>query len=472
MLEQRKLSIKEKALQINLDTSVYGSFAEIGAGQEVAANFFKSGGASGTVAKTMSAYDMSFSDAIYGKIGRYVCEERLLKMLEKEYTLLEARLDHRKKETKFFSFADTVQTINFTRTNRGHGWIGVKFQLRPETPPNQCVIHVVLKDKGPIMQQEVVGMIGVNLIHACEFYSDPKDILTSLTDDFWKQRVEIDMFRLEGPDFPDCDNRLMSLLLVKEGLTRAALFGPSGNVLQPSEALYKKNVLILRGRFRPVTHVNVDMLLCARKKFISEEDVKKEDIVVLSELTLQDLEKSGELDVKDFMNRVDLLCSLGQKVLISNYTEYYRLVRHITRLNGDYKVGIILGIYNLANVFDEKYYSNLKGGILEAFGILFGRNVKFYVYPSLYRGTKDIYGLVDFELPERQRSLLQYLVDNNKLEAVENISPENLNIISDDVLEMIRTGAPGWEALVPQKVSSEIKKKGLFDYIPQVSEKA
>lgn len=464
MSEKRKLTIKEKALQINLDKSIYGAFAEIGAGQEVAATFFKAGGASGTIAKTMSAYDMAFSDAIYGKVGRYVCEERLLKMLDKEYTLLETRLKHREKDTKFFSFADTVETINFARTNRGQGWIGFRFQLEPESATNQCVIHVVLKDKDPIMQQEVVGMIGVNLIHACSIYQDPEQILTSLVDGFWKDRVEIDMFRLEGPDFAHCDNRLMSLLLVKNGMTRAALFGPSGNVLQPSEALYKKNVLVLRGRFRPVTHVNVDMLFCARKKFKQEPDVHKSNIMVLSELTLQDLEREGSLDVKDFMNRVDLLCSLGQNVLISNYTEYYRLVRHLTRLNRDQKIGIILGIYNLQSVFEEKYYDNLKGGILEAFGILFGRNVKFYVYPTLRKDTDEIFGLADFELPKHQRSLLQYLIDNNKLEGVENVSKENLHIISDHVLKMIHDGEGNWEKFVPHKVASEIKEKGLFDY--------
>lgn len=472
MTKERSLSTKEKALELNLDPDIYGSFAEIGAGQEVAANFFKAGGASGSVAKTMSAYDMRFSDAIYGKVGRYVCEERLLAMLEKEYYLLETRLEHRKSSTRFFSFADTIETLNFQRTNRGQGWIGIKFQKAPGRPPNQCVIHVILKDRGPIMQQEVIGLIGVNLIHACSYYDDPVEILKSLIEGFWKERVEIDMFRLEGPDFEECDNRLMSLMLVKEGMTRAALFGPKGNVLQPSEALYKKNVLILRGRFRPVTHVNVDMLFCARKKFIAEEDVKKENIVVLTELTLQDLTKTGEVDVKDFMNRVDLLCSLGQKVLISNYTEYYRLVRHITRMNRDQKVGIILGIYNLQNVFDEKYYQNLKGGILEAFGILFGRNVKFYVYPSLKRDSQEIFGLNDFELPKHQKSLLQYLVDNNKLEAVENISPENLNIISDHVLQMIQSGEPGWEKFVPQKVASEIKSKGLFDFAAETKKAA
>jgi len=467
MLEERKLTVKEKALRINLDRSLYGSFAEIGAGQECAANFFKAGGASGTIAKTMSAYDMSFSDAIYGKVGRYVCEERLLRMLDREYSLLETRLKSREKDTVFFAFANTVETINFARTNRGHGWIGFRFQLRPEAPVNQCVIHVILKDREPNWQQEVIGTIGVNLIYACFYFTDPEEILCSLVDNMWKGRVEVDMFRLEGPDFKHVDNRLMALKLVKNGMTRVAMFGHAGNVLQPSEALYKKNVIVLRGRFRPVTHVNVDMLFAGRKLFKAEPDVHKENIMVLSELTLGDLQGEGMIDEQDFMNRVDLLCSLGQNVMISNYPEYYRLVRHLTRLNNDQKIALILGLGNLKSVLEEKYYTSLKGGILEAFGILFGRNVKLYVYPTLEEGTNKIIGLDDFKVPKLQKSLLKYLIDNNKLEAVRNVEAKNLHIISDHVLDMIYAQEDGWESMVPHKVASEIKKKGLFKYKPK-----
>ncbi|HHL53184.1 MAG TPA: TonB-dependent receptor [Flammeovirgaceae bacterium] len=473
MMDERKLTVKEKALRINLDRSIYGSFAEIGAGQEVAANFFRAGGASGTVAKTMSAYDMTVSDAIYGKVGRYVCEERLLAMLDREYELLASRLKFRAKDTTFFSFANTMEAINYARTNRGHGWIGFRFQLCPEAPTNQCVIHIMMNDKDPNLQQEVVGIIGVNMIYACLYFTDPEEILCSLVDNMWPGRVEIDMFRLEGPDFTHVDNRLMSLKLVKNGMTRAAMFGPEGNVLQPSEALYKKNVLVLRGRFRPVTHVNVDMLFAGLKLFKREPDVVKENIMVLTELTLHDLEADGSIDEQDFLNRVDLLCSLGQNVLISNYQEYYRLVRHLTRLNRDYKIGLILGMSNLRSIFDEKYYTNLKGGILEAFGILFGRNVKLYIYPTLKPGTDDeIIGLDDFELPDRQKSLLQYLIDNDKLAAVRNVEPKNLHIISDNVLEMIRNQENGWEKMVPHKVATLIKEKGLFHYRPKAKDEA
>jgi hypothetical protein len=464
MDELRKLSTKERALIMNLDKNIYGSFAEIGAGQEVAANFFKVGGASGTIAKTMSAYDMDFSDAIYGKHDRYVCEPRLKTMLDQEYGLLGERLPKRASHTRFFAFANTVEALNYEKTNRPHGWIGCKFQLRPNSEPNRCIIHVKMHDNDAIQQQSALGIVGVNLLYACMFISDPEVFLNALTDDLSSGRIEIDMFKLVGPDFEHVDNRLMSLKLVKNGLTRAAIFGPDGSVHQPSEMLYKKNVLILRGRFRPVTHVNVDMLLAARRQFKQEEDVEKKRIVVLSELTLTDLSSDGEIDEQDFLNRVDIICSLGQNVMISNYPEYYKLVEYLSRYTKGYKLGIILGIYNLTRVLDEKYYTNAKGGLLEAVGNLFGGNVKLYVYPSKRAGEDALYTLNDLQLPEKVKPLLEYLKLNDKLMQIEDADIDNLKIISDDVLEMIRGGEDGWEKYVPKKVAAAIKENCLFDY--------
>ncbi|MTI20651.1 TonB-dependent receptor [Fulvivirga sp. RKSG066] len=461
----RKLTTKEKALQINLRKDIYGSFAEIGAGQEVAANFFKAGGASGTIAKTMSAYDMSFSDAIYGVCERYVCEPRLMGMLEHEYGLLLERLGHVAGHTQFFSFANTVEALNYERTNQPHGWIGLRFQCKPGGPYNECVLHIKMKDNDALLQQQALGIVGVNLIFGCFFISNPNDLLESLIDGLGPDRIEIDMFRIDGPDFEHVDNRLMSLKLVKSGMTHAAMFGPSGDVLQPSEALYKKNVLVLRGRFRPVTHVNVDMLLASRRIFKNEPDVDREKIVVLTEITLNDLRTEGEIDEEDFLHRVDIICSLGQNVMISNYPEYYRLVNYLSEITKGRKIGIILGIYNLQRVFDEKYYTHLRGGVLEAFGVLFGHNVTLYVYPSDKVGKKELYTLKNFELPEKEAGLFKYLIDNKKLVAVENADTKNLHIISDNVLEMIKRGDDdGWEAMVPRKVSEAIKEKCLFDY--------
>lgn len=465
MEEDRILSTKERALRINLNRNIYGSFAEIGAGQEVAANFFKAGGASGTIAKTMSAYDMAFSDAIYGKHGRYVCEARLIRMLEKEYELLPERLPNRIKNTQFFAFANTVEALNYEKSNQPHGWIGCRFQLRPDSEPNECVIHVKMHDNDTLMQQAAIGVIGVNLIFACMFLNDPEEFLNSLIDGISKDRIEIDMFRLDGPDFEHVDNRLMSLKLVRNGMTRVAMFSPEGHMLQPTEMLYKKNVLVLRGRFRPVTHVNVDMLLAARRHFKKEPDVDKKDICVLCELTLTDLSTDGQIDEIDFLQRVDIICSLGQNVLISNYPEYYRLVNHLARLTKGYKIGIILGIYSLQRIFDEKYYTGLKGGLMEAFGKLFGGNVKLYVYPSIeIGGGNELITLNEIDVPVETTCMLKYLMENNKLEQIGDANIYNLNIVSDEVLKMIGDGNDQWVKFVPKKVAHAIIEKRLFGY--------
>ncbi|HNP17799.1 MAG TPA: TonB-dependent receptor [Fulvivirga sp.] len=459
----RKLTIKEKALQINLRKDIYGSFAEIGAGQDVAANFFKAGGASGTVAKTMSAYDMSFSDAIYGISDRYVCEPRLTKMLDHEYNLLLERLPHIADSTTFFAYADTVEVLNYSKSNQPHGWIGLRFQTKPNGPFNECIIHIKMRDNDALLQQQAVGVIGVNLIFGCFFIKDPEELLVSLVDGLVPDRIGIDMFRLSGPDFAHVDNRLMSLKLVKNGLTRAAMFGSNGNVLQPSEALYKKNVLVLRGRFRPVTHVNVDMLLTARRHFKREPDVDKSKIVVLTEITLNDLRADGEIDDVDFLARVDIICALGQNVMISNYPEYYKLVYYLSNITRGRKIGIILGIYNLQRVFEEKYYTDLRGGVLEAFGTLFGNNVKLYVYPSLNENN-EVYTLENFVVADNLKGLFTYLIANNKLENIQGANKDYLNIISDKVLALIKEGKDGWEKQIPRQVVKAIKENCLFGY--------
>ncbi len=463
--EGKKLTTQEKALRINLSKAIYGSFAEIGAGQEVAANFFKVGGASGTIAKTMSAYDMKFSDAIYGQGDRYVCEDRLIRMLNHEFVLLPERLPHRLKDTRFFAFADTVEVLNFERTNQGHGWIGLRFQLRPEGPYNDCVMHVKMHDTDPLQQQLSLGIVGVNMLYACMFMHDLEQIIVSMLDGLTTRRIEIDMFRLDGPDFKHVDNRLMALKLVKNGLTKAAMFGPDGNVMQPSEALYKKNVLVLRGRFRPVTHVNADMLLTSRRRFRAEPDVDRAKMMVITELTLSDLSPDGKIDERDFLHRVDIICSLGQNVMISNYFEYYRLIDYLSKITKGKKIGLILGIYALQKIFEEKTYENIRGGILECFSSLFGTNVKLYIYPAL-RKDNSLFTLKDFEstLPDNLKSLFRFVMDNNKLEDIHDANTHNLNIISDNVLAMIRKGEQGWEKFVPHKVAEAIKEQGLFDY--------
>lgn len=461
----RKLTTKEKALKVNLDASEYGSFAEIGGGQEVAANFFKAGGASGTIAKTMSAYDMEFSNAIYGKCERYVSKERLNTMITHEYELLIERLTDREEDTRFFALADTLECLNYKKTNQGHGWMGLRFQLHPMSEPNNCVIHVVLKDNDTLRQQQTMGIVGVNLIYGCfNYFANPEHLLNSLLDNITSGSIEIDLFELSGPDFEDIDNRLLALKMVKNGLSKVAMFGPDGNVLQPSNALYKKNILMMRGRFRPLTLVHTDMLDNGKKQYLAQEGVDAENTIIVAELTLSSLSKEGVIDEQDFLDRAEILCSMGLTVLISNYEEYYKLVSYITRFTRDKLLGIILGMDNVAKIFDEKYYTDLKGGILEAFGILFGRNVKLFIYPALVEEGQRIITAKDLELQNELSPLYQYLISTGKLEDIAEFNKEVLPINSDVVLKMIQLGKQGWDVMVPELALDKIKAKGLFYY--------
>lgn len=463
---EKNIGTKQKALRVNLDRRIYGSFAEIGAGQETAAMFFKAGGSSGTIAKTMSAYDMTFSDSIYGveESGRYVVESRLVKMLNKEYSLLEKRLSEKRgSDTTFFAFANTVAALNYQKTNDAHGWIGCRFQLNPQAGYNDVIIHVRMTDNENILQQQALGVIGVNLIYGCYYYAkSPETLVLSLMDDLTPERIQIDMIRFRGPDFMDVDNRLMSLHLVKNGFTDAALFGPDGQVLQPSEALYKKHILVMRGRLRPLTNVQMDMIESGLRQFKEEADVDANRVISLAELTLHNLKANGQgIDEKDFLDRVDILCSMGQTVMISNYLEYYKLVAYLARLTR-LKIGLIVGIPNLEYIFEEGHYEFLPGGILESFATLFSRKVKLFVYPTLKDG--GIYTCNEFKLPPTLEPLFQYLLRNDKIEDITDFNEQNLHISTDKVLEMIQQGTEGWEKLVPDRVAEQIKANCLFGY--------
>jgi hypothetical protein len=470
IVHNKDIGTKQKALAINLDRKIYGSFAEIGAGQDVAANFFKAGASSGTIAKTMSAYDMTFSDAIYGaqQGRRYVSEPRLISMLEREYGLLIERLaEQRGTTTTFFAFSDTISALNYHKTNDGHGWMGVRFQLEPDGEFNDVVLHVKLLDNDNNLQQQAVGILGVNLIYACFYYHEiPPVFLLSLMDNLSKDRIQIDMIRFEGPGFTKVDNRLMSLHLVKYGFSDVAVFGPDGKNLQPSEALYKKHIVVVRGRFRPIINVHLDMLHTGVKQFMQEPDVDKTNIVVITELTLQSLkernaDQTAEIDEKDFLDRVDILCSLGQTVLISNFHEYYKLVAYLSKIT-KLKLGVVLGYPNLEYIFSEEHYGDLPGGILESFATLFSRKVKLFIYPTLRDGV--IYNCLRFNLPPHLIDLYRYLIANDKIEDIRHYNENNLHVQTDKVLQLIRQGAPGWEEYVPPEVAAMIKDRRLFGY--------
>lgn len=457
----------QKAISINLDNSIYGSFVEIGAGQEVARQFFRVGSASGTIAKTMSAYDRDFSDAIYGKEkdGRYVCKSRLVKMLEKEYSLLEERLDRENyKDTRYFAFADTVTTINYDKTKNGHGWIGIRFQISPESPPNDFLIHVRLKDQEAKIQQETIGIIGTNLIHACFNETNPKVILQHLYDNLSRDNFEIDMVEVLGDDFEKIDNRLLSLTLVKENMTNAVIFTPDGRNKYPSDILHKKNILTLRGSFRPVTKVNIDMLSNGLAKFKENKKVDEDNIQILIEITLSNLKAEGEVNERDFLDRADILCSLGYTVMISNYKKYYKLTEYLSQYTNA-RMGLIIGVDNLVSMFEEKYYRNLNGGIMEAFGIIVTRDIKIYLYPYQPDINHELQNSSNIPIHPRAKSIYNYLYSNKRIEDIEYNS-EFLNIFSKDVLNKIKSGEVGtWEHMVPDGVADIIKERSLFGMI-------
>ena len=461
----RHLTTEEKALKINLQSDIYGCFAEIGAGQEVAANFFKAGGSSGTIAFTHSAYDMKVSDSMYGKAKRYVCEERLQTMLDTEFDNLKTTLPNKYKESRFFAFCNTVESLNYHKTNQGKGWIGIRFQLKPESQPNNIVLHVKMHDNSHRGQQEALGILGVNLIYSCYHKNEDIDeFLTSLVHRIPRDRIEIDMLSIKGPDFEDVDNRVIALNLVKRGITDSTMFDLSKNVLQPATALYKKNILLTRGRFRPVTKVHIDMIENGRKAFLEENDVEEEDVSVVFELTLKDLTADGKILVQDFLDRADLLSSLGYTVMVSNYLKHYKMVDYLAPIARGKLIGVILGVYNLNTIFDEKYYGNLSGGLLEAFGRGFGHHMKIYVYPALNVEDGEIYDLNNIEIAPNLTGLLKYMRDNDKIKPIQEFNPKLLHIMSDEVLSKIKAGASSWEEDVPDSVGKAIKFYELFGY--------
>ncbi|MBL1281110.1 MAG: TonB-dependent receptor [Fluviicola sp.] len=465
MIDERRLTTEEKALKINLTSDIYGCFAEIGAGQEVAANFFKAGGSSGTIAHTQSAYDMKVSDSMYGETSRYVSEERLTTMLSTEYDTLKGRLPEKFTESRFFAFCNTVESLNYHKSNQGQGWVGIRFQLGLEEEPNEVVLHIKMHDISHKAQQESIGILGVNLIHSAYFHNqDLDEFLANLVHRLPRDRMEIDMLRISGPRFEDVDNRMIALNLVKKGMTDATMFDLSGEVLQPATALYKKNIMLMRGRFRPVTKVHIDMVEKGKKQFLEEEGVEEDKVRVIFELTLKDLTADGKISEKDFVDRAELLGSLGYTVMISNYLKHYKMVDYLARIAKGRMMGVIVGIYNLHTIFDEKYYDNLRGGLLEAFGRGFGHKMKMLVYPANDVETGETYSLEDFRIPDNLKGLLQYMKDNNKVTAFKEFDEKLLGIMSDDVLSKIKAGASMWEDDVPTEVANAIKKHELFGY--------
>ncbi|HEU0102909.1 MAG TPA: hypothetical protein VFR07_11380 [Mycobacteriales bacterium] len=455
----------QKALRVNLDPRWYGTVAEIGAGQEVARWFFRAGAAAGTIAKSMSAYDMEVSDAVYGKSDRYVSLGRLQAMLEHELDLNVDRLgDSRGDTTCFFAFADTVVARSYKGGNECHGWMGVRFQAHPRDEHSQIVVHVRMLDGDAALQQEALGIVGVNLLHAAFFERhEPEQVVRSLLDRLSTGRIEIDMIQFRGIEFRRVDNRLMALELVSLGLSGVAMFGPDGEVLQPSEVLRKKAVLVERGSFRPPTVVNMDMLECAKEKFAADPAVAGRQVLMLTELTMRNLRADGEVDRRDFLARADLLGACGMTVLISDYVDYNRLATYLGERT-DGRIGIVMGVPSLVELFDEGNHTHLQGGILESFGRLFKNELKLFVYPMLVQGTDRVVSVETMAVDPGLQPLFDYLSGRGSFVDLDNYRPDYLPILSRDVLRRIAAGEDDWREMVPAAVAELIVRRSFFGH--------
>ena len=481
-MSTEQLAVERKALRINLDSLKYGTFAEIGAGQEVARHFFQAGGAAGTVAKTMSAYDMKFSDKIYGEADRYVSRKRLVQMMEHEFRLLQDRLSgDRGKESQFFAFSNTVSALNFHKTNECHGWMGIRFQLEPLGEMHDIILHVRMLDRENRLQQEAIGVLGVNLVYgAFHHHENPDEFIQSLADGISTDRVELDMIEFNGPHFEKFDNRILCLKLTQAGLTDAIMFDTGGHVVQSSEVLYKKSCLIERGSFRPVTKVNLDMLENARNQFIERDGVDEDELMVFMELTLGSLANEGSINYEDFISRIEVINACGYGVLVSNYFEYYKLASYLRRLVKK-PIGLVMGLNNLADIFKQEYYANLEGGILEAFGVLFKDNIRIYAYPvekvmferyrkqfrrgdnvSLKESSSGLINVENLLVADNLRNLYKFIRENQFLETIRESNRNNMKFFSRDIFEQILNRQEGWQDNLPETVAQMIESKNLW----------
>jgi hypothetical protein len=463
-VNDQSMRTRDKALALNLDAKSYGTFAEIGGGQEVSRWFFSVGGAAGTVAETLSAYDKAVSDRLYGHATRYVSRERLKAMLEQGFNKLREGLDANFGDKKcFFAFADTVATRSFHKGGNGRGWLGIHFQSQPREEPSEIIIHAHLLDSTATGEQAALGILGVNLIHGAFFLRDePTKLIASLMDDLSRERVEIDMIEFSGHAFANVDNRLMSLQLVEGALTDAAMFTANGKVVQPADMFYNKPILVERGSFRPATNLTLDLLQRALEQFLEEPAVRGQTPVVLAEMTLRSLTPGPDAGHDDFFARADILGALGFDALISRFRPYYQLADYLATYT-DKLIGIAAGLPTVRQqVADEKYYTDLPGGVLESVGRLYKRSVKMFVYPTRDPVTGQIHTVETVQTPAPWHHLHDLLIDIGRIVPIRSYNESYLSIQTSDVLARIERGDPSWETMVPRAVAEIIKAKHLF----------
>jgi len=477
----------QRAFSINLDESIYGSFSEIGAGQEVARWFFAVGGAAGTVSKSMSAYDMTVSDAIYGKTSRYVSRERIEQMLDHEYELLHQRLAAgRGDRTKFFAIADTAAARSFKGGNECHVWMGIRFQHAIRAATSDVIIHVRLLDATNALQQDAVGRLGVNLIHAAfHHWQSPRTLIETLLDNVGRDRLEVDWVGVRGPAFADVDNRLLCLHLVRIGFTPAVLFDVDGTPLLASEAIRKTRVLLERGRFAPVTRLNLEMMVRARACF--EGDLRPAGMSAdrpaagakaagakeakdggaaapvreIMEITMHNLRDRGTAEDADFLARVDLLAAVGKMVLVSDIGMFHALGEYLADRHVE-QTGLVLGVPLLRELFNESHYRGVDGGILAAFGRLFTHHVRLYVQPTRDVLDGRVVTADTVTVAPHLTHLLEYLRANGLIRSIPCDEASLRTYTSEEVRSRICAGDPSWRELVAPEVAEHIERQGYF----------
>jgi len=389
-MADEQLDTHRKALSLNLDPTIFGSFAEIGAGQEVARWFLQVGGASGTVAKTISAYDKEVSDNIYGSGTRYVSQQRLEAMLEQEWRLLQMQVaESRRKTQRFFAFADSVSARNFAGTNECHGWVGLRFQATPEGEANDVLLHVNLMDPANLLQQEALGILGVNLVYAA-FHQrqDGRDLLQGLAAAIGG-RIEIDLIVLRGPVFAAWDARLIHVQLVQDGLAQAVVFSPDGVKHPPTEILHKRAVVLAAGAFEGLEPLDEHRLAAALAQLRGGVDNAADNAIGLFNLaTDPPTEETPSPSAVDLLERVDARLRQGADVLLSRHPELYRTTSFVNRFT-QADVRVVVSLPTLIAALEDARYRHLEGRILEGIARLFAQNVKLYAYPAPVAAFSD-----------------------------------------------------------------------------------
>ncbi|MEL6122840.1 MAG: TonB-dependent receptor, partial [Bacteroidota bacterium] len=394
---------------------------------------------------------------------RYVSEGRLYKMLDHEYELIRERLMETREDAQYFVFADTVSAINYARTIKGNGWMGVRFQHQDGSPPSDIVMHVKMLDKNNRQQQEAIGVLGVNLIYACYYYRDDLETFIVSLIDGLKSRIQVDLLRTTGDAFAHFDDRLSCLYLVKHDLTEVAMFDHNKVSRHPSEFLYRKDLMVVRGHFRPPTLVTMDALNKSFDQFKNEPNSDPDSCRLVAEITMDNLQRFGPLDTKDFLDRTEILCALGLTVIISDCTDYFTLINYLS----DHKIqrlGIVIGVHELAAIIKEKYEEHHEGRLLTAFGELFSSGITVYAYPALEREGDAILKVEDMPVPEGMKFLYQHIIQSGHITNVNNPNEDNLHIIPYKVFDAITSGSKGWEECLPEMLPSLIKSKRIFGY--------